>query len=175
VDSDSAWRRLRAFRIDTSRDLYPGFDNTTMKFVYFWAHELGRCTNGSNAVACGCAMSRLPALDDSHRSLYHATDSHRWSLLHIAPVLPNGWVFLGESSKWVPTSSTRFTALDASAGSHGVKVNLNCAEAEVVILAALMPAQGDDDSGAAGWVVETVDILCPSSGKTVVCIGFCLM
>ena len=102
-----------SFWIDTSRDLYPGFDNTSTTALYLWAHELSRCINGSSALDSGCAARHLPALDDSHRSLFHATDSHRWSLLHIIPVLPNGWAFLGELSKWVPTSSQRFVAVDA--------------------------------------------------------------
>ena len=61
------------FYIDPARDLYPGFDNSSAAALYFWAHELGRCTNGSRAVASGCTVGpSLPALDDSHRALFHA-------------------------------------------------------------------------------------------------------
>ena len=144
--------------------------------LYFWAHELSRCTNGSHAVASGCTVGpNLPALDDSHRALFHATDSHRWSLLHIMPVLANGWVFLGERSKWVPTSSARFTGIEATSKT-GLKVSLKCAAREVVEVSVLKPmATGETGATAvAEWLVETIDVACPPSGGSVsVCIGTC--
>eukprot|EP01047_Picozoa_sp_COSAG01_P005521 COSAG01_NODE_190_length_22595_cov_16.442301_7_plen_327_part_00 len=181
------------FWIDTSRDFYPGFDNSTDRVLYFWAHELGRCANGSLAVASGCTLGpRLPALDDSRRALAHASDSHRWSLLHVMPVLPNGWVFLGEPSKWVPTSGARFTAIDVGSKAR-LKVSLRCAPAEVVGISALKPAgvrqrrqweadeeeeEEEEEEGSGGavtaeaeWSVERVDVACPSSGAVTVCIG----
>ena len=182
-----------SFWIDTSRDLYPGFDNSSSSSsssspapvaLYLWAHELSRCANGSLAVASGCTLGpQLPALDDSRRVLFHATDSHRWSLLHIMPVLPNGWVFLGELSKWVPTSGARFTGTDATSKT-GLKVSLKCAVAEVVEVSVLKPTTkrewGADESGgvtaatsADEWLVETVHVACPSGGTTSVCIGSC--
>ena len=90
-------------------------------------------------------------------------------------VLPNGWVFVGETSKWVPTSSTHFTALDAADGSNCVNVSLNCAhaQAEVVSMVALRPAHSEGGAGAAEWVVETVEAACPTSGEAVICRGSC--
>lgn len=165
--------------IDTTRDLFPGYDNNTKNSVYLWDHALQYCVNGSRAIASGCATNKLPALDDSQRHQQQRTDSHRWSLLHTVPVLPNRWVFMGELAKWVPTSSKRFTALDGSSSERGVRVSLTCAHAadggaEHIELTALQPigsADRTDDHGE--WLIQTIELVCPSSGEASVCIGSC--
>ena len=57
------------FAVDPAQDFYPGFDADGSGHVYLWEHEVARCSNGSAAVAGGCAMLVLPKLDDSHRPL----------------------------------------------------------------------------------------------------------
>ncbi len=165
--------------IDTARDFFPGYNNSTTDSVYLWDHTLQQCANGSLAIASGCVVNELPALDDSRRPQQHRTDSHRWALLHAAPVLPNRWVFLGELVKWVPTSSKRFTTLDASSSAKGVRVSLTCAHAadggaEHIALTALQPIESADQVDNHGeWLIQTIDVACPSNGEVSVCIGSC--
>jgi hypothetical protein len=47
-----------------------------------------------------------------------------FQLVHVAPVLPNGWVVLGETAKWVPVSPDRFSSIAASGSGPGVAVAL---------------------------------------------------
>ncbi len=164
--------------IDTARDFFPGYDNNTEESVYLWDHTLQYCANGSRAIASGCVLSKLPALDDGRRPKQQHTDSHHWSLLHAAPVLPNRWIFLGELAKWVPTSSKRFNILDGSSSPRGVRVGLTCVHsangsAEHIELTALRPIGSVDVDGQDEWLIQTVDVVCPSSGEASVCIGSC--
>lgn len=165
--------------IDTRRDLYPGYDNTSDRALYWWHHTLHNCANGSRAIASSCVLSQLPALDDSRRPLLHHRDSHHWSLLHATALLPNGWVFLGELMKWVPTSSRRFTTIDGTSTASGVRVSLTCAHpadgpAEQVEVTALQPiGKSDGVSDQGEWVIRTIGVTCSSDGQASVCIGSC--
>ena len=58
-------------------------------------------------------------------------------LWHTAPVLSSGFALLGETGKWVPVSSRRFSHLDTTA--NGFSVQLNGAVGEKVDVAIAMP------------------------------------
>ena len=173
--------------VDTELDFYPGFDPDAAPHVYIWDHEVtasaSKCVNGSAAVGTGCAATTMPALDDSNRPFLQHFDSHKWSLLHVMPVLQNGWVFLGElGSKWVPASGARFSALEATSP-HQVGVTAACSADEVLRVGALkpMPPQDGDTGGGEGgrstgddWVVAVHEIKCAgASGEQHICIGRC--
>ena len=98
------------------------------------------------------------------------------------PVLQNGWVFLGElGTKWVPASSARFTALDATSPQQ-LAVTAACAADEILRVVALKPmAKGAGNAGAGAgeagqhdWTVVVHEVKCGAQhGEQHICIGQC--
>ena len=121
-------------------------------------------------------MSSLPPLDDSARPLLRASDSHRWSLMRVVPVLPSGWVFLGELEKWVAASSMRFSDLASVQGARGVSIAVDFAPGkESVQLVALAPHTVTQAvRHNAEWTIVTARVVgSEEGGKQTVCIGQC--
>jgi hypothetical protein len=158
------------------------------------------CTNGSLASAC------FALVDDAHplaidtgaapdtQCAAAPNNSLAFSLLQLAPVLPSGWVLLGELSKVVTLSPQRFLvhagapapaatdsdALDAVAelgsdGSAELSFRLVGAPGEVVELTLVCPAAADPVAApAARAMAGTVLVLVvqlSASGKAAVRCG----
>jgi len=160
------------YHISPELDMYPAIHSASkLNHVYLWHHDLlSKCRNGSDASA-GCANSAFPALDDSQRPLRKSFDSHRWSLLHVIPVLLNGFVFLGEAlSKWVPVSEKRFRSVAAvgAGAAGGVAVSFEAVKGERLKLAALIPSAAGGDR----WTVRLMDVEC-AGGVQHACFGNC--
>ena len=77
-----------------------------------------RCAAGAAASSC-----LTPFSADSGKSLAVATgtaaDERLWMLQSLAPVLPGGWVLVGEMSKYVPVSPQRLVVAAAAADASG--------------------------------------------------------
>lgn len=152
------------FAVDPRRDFFPGFDTRSTApggsgHLYRWDYNRMKCANGTDAVASGCVLQSLPKIDDRVRPIL-PFDSHRWSLLHVLPELPGGWVFLGDCSKWVPTASKRFPSIRVTEG--GLLVTVEGAVGERLELTAITPARR----------VEVIDVLCSGEEQSV-CFGSC--
>lgn len=76
--------------------------------------------------------------DDSHSLAVPKTDKWSFNYWTVAPVLKNGWVILGEITKWVSMSAARFTSIDVAQDS--LKLELAGATGEEVQIAFLKPA-----------------------------------
>jgi hypothetical protein len=171
--------------VDTEQDFFPGFsapppaedeEQEQQHVVFIWEHDVAmRCVNGSAAVASGCCTTTMPALDDSPRPYLHHLDSHKWSLLHVMPVLAGGWVFLGElGSKWVPAAASRFS--DFESNSEGLTVVAKCTPGEILRVGALKPVRepGASIAGAAAsrdWAIVLKEVGCGNARSTAVAFG----
>lgn len=150
-------------------------NSSSSKHVYIWEHDVksSKCANGTaSVVKTGCVTTMMPALDDTGRPHLQSFDSHKWSLLHVMPVLANGMVFLGElGSKWVPVSGARFSGVDAPATTlKMLVVTASCTPGEVLHVGAL--AMNSNPSG--DWTMLTQEVKCSdSSGKQRICFGHC--
>ena len=88
-------------------------------------------------------------------------------MLHAMPVLSNGWVLLGELSKWVPAAAARFGELRVRA--QGLQLQLHVAAGETVRVSALRPHPRDK---AEGEVLE-VHATATTAGSQLLCLGIC--
>ncbi|KAH8061053.1 hypothetical protein JL722_4347 [Aureococcus anophagefferens] len=74
------------------------------------------------------------------------TDEWTFEIHTVAPVLPNGWAFLGETAKWIAVSNDRVEAI--AYDDAGVHVTVRGAAGERVDLAFLAPGRGPRTSPA---------------------------
>lgn len=75
------------------------------------------------------------AFDDAHPLQLSPSNQFNWELWHASPVADNGWALLGETDKWVPTSSDRFVAWSVDASSASVELEGEAGETVVVSFA----------------------------------------
>ena len=89
------------------------------------------------------------------------------------PKLLNGWVFLGDLSKWVPVSTKRFLSVEPLTGAdgNGIGVDVACVEGEVMDLTALKP---HTTGTAQEWTTVIVRVDCKYTAQQTVCMGLCL-
>ncbi|CAE7881461.1 unnamed protein product, partial [Symbiodinium necroappetens] len=132
-------------------DFYPEIDMARRWVARRWHrdHHANLCVNGSEAESSGCLFGEIRSADDfpsilNDRSLMVENDTHQFDLWQFAPVEDNGWVFLGETGKYVSVSSKRFSRVRPL--QHGLLVTLAGVVGEEVRLTALMP-------NSAGWTV----------------------
>jgi hypothetical protein len=79
----------------------------------FVAAEFGRAPCANNSVAASCLLAfgeGAAALNVSTQSGASGTAPRLWRLLSAAPVMPGGWVLVGEESKFVRVSPQRIVA-----------------------------------------------------------------
>ena len=150
------------FVLDGGWDLYPAVGEEQRVVWWNWHIASSHCINGSRAVAGGCVATAMPALHDT-RPRDRATDSHSWSLNIGSPLLPSGWVLLGERDKWVSTSTTRFKRVTDS--SESLAVEITGVASEVVTIVALQPVTGTGDT--AEWLVREQTVVCSGGSQTV--------
>ena len=139
------WFSILSTRIDTTStckgigtdSLWPASQGSS--FVSFTFGQ--RCTAGAAASSC-----LTPFSADSGKSLVVATGTSAterlWMLQSLAPVLPGGWVLVGEMSKYVPVSPQRLVVTAAAAAA-----------------AAASGGGGGGDSAGASDAFDTADIV----------------
>ena len=89
-------------------------------------------------------------------------------LFHVAPVLPGGWVVLGETRKVVPVAAARFASIKPLAGG-GLSLRLVGSEGEhVEVLFGQVGSGGS--AAAAAAVVASRTVVLPASGAATVTI-----
>jgi hypothetical protein len=109
-------------------DLQVGTDRTYLTFHYH---------NGSLSLPAVNVLSRTSPLP-----LAPAAARAAFTLHYASPVLSNGLVLLGETSKWVPVSRQRLAWY--SEGQQGVVLGLQGGAAEAVTWSWAMPMQGGE-------------------------------
>lgn len=100
--------------------LFPTPPNTTTFLVAPFGGV--PCLSGSLASSCLAPWSATLPLDVSTLPCPSGSGCRNWKLLSVAPVLPGGWVLVGELGKYVAVSPQRFTS--------AVAINSTDAEAE---------------------------------------------
>lgn len=100
-------------------------------YMYFKLDDPA-CVAGGDASGC------LRPIDAAHPAQLVDTDSSGLAVFLVAPVMPQGWVLLGEASKLVPISEDRISLLTGqSAPGGGLSVNIvGAARKKVELLAA---------------------------------------
>ena len=73
------------------------------------------CHDGAPALTClapfGGPQTRPSALNTTTPSTHSSYPGRAWKLWSLAPVLPGGWVLVGEQSKYVHVSPQRFNSV----------------------------------------------------------------
>jgi len=119
------------------------------------------CIDGQAAIQGGCieAPGKIYSDNDmpmilNDRPIMVMNDTHVYDLTMMAPIGPNGWVFLGDVSSYVSVSSKRFKTISYSP--VGMVVAMAGVVGETITLTALKPnantAQDDE------WLVMTKDV-----------------
>ena len=130
-------------------DLQAGTERSYLTFYYH---------NGSLSLPAVRPLSRSSPLP-----LAPAVSRAAFTLHYASPVLSNGLVLLGETSKWVPVSRQRLTWY--SEGQQGVVLGLQGGAAEEVKWSWAMPQQGG------GWMVMATACTLNEEGRAVLSIG----
>lgn len=127
-------------------DLFPRLDMSNRSWAAHRWHESARptlCLQGELAVKSGCMLgpsalveSDLPIIQND-RPVMVANDTHQFDLLQLSPVLENGWVFLGDLTKYVSVSGKRFSEVRVT--STGIIVEAHGLQNESIQLTALRP------------------------------------
>ncbi len=124
-DGSQVWRWHYVLAVSThgpftlpAEDLGPAFNASAggyMVFNYFQTGSgpVGTLSGGGSGGVAGAAAYTIPMV----QALPSApSGSHQLQYLLVAPVLPGGWVLLGETGKLVPMSTLRTTNFTAVAG-----------------------------------------------------------
>lgn len=132
-----------------------------------------------DALSSGCIQGitadGMPSLHND-RPIMVANDTHAYDLHMLAPVGPNGWVFLGDTARYVAVSSKRFASVAYLPQTLAVQVV--GAKGEAVRLVALKPKPSPAAApaswlgsgvSAAAWdvVVRTATIISSSTAVEV--------
>jgi len=122
----------------------------------------------AHALADAAATARLEQQGFTQQE--HVRAALPFSLVHIAPVLPCGWVLLGEASKFVAVSNARVTALSCSAGTRGMlALAFRGAFGEVVTWQLMRMQPPAPPPYRAQDIVEVRCVVSPSLAAEVVC------
>lgn len=152
IDVHASWHLQKG-------DFYPPLDMNLGWVAHRWhrLHAPTPCLPGQLAVKSGCLLgpsafieSDLPrVLND--RPVMVANDTHRFDLLQLSPVLANGWVLLGETTKYVSVSRKRFRSVTVT--SAGISVEADGVINEEIQLVALQPTEKSDISSGQEWTI----------------------
>jgi len=93
---------------------------------------VGYPSTSSVAVIEANTTSTVTVLGPGSSLTAKACGRYDFQLYSIAPVLPNGWALIGETAKWVPVNSVRFS--DLSYDDDSVTVTLNGAVNEAIVV-----------------------------------------
>lgn len=137
IDVSSPWQLQ-------GTDPYPRIDPASGWVARRWHLSDGRptpCVQGQLARASGCLLAQpLPRIVND-RPIMVRNDTKTYDLFHLAPVLANGWVLLGDTSRYVAVSQKRFGSI--SIYPRGIRVVVTGASGEHLFLTALCPASED--------------------------------
>lgn len=126
--------------------VYPPVSGRVLGRRWHQSHAPTPCAPGLGAVASGCILPPSNTWDIlNDRPIMVANDSHHFDLLQLSPVLPNGWILLGELEKYVSVSPQRFTEIRVS---DGIWVELQGVPGEEVRIVALEPTVSSEE-----WIV----------------------
>ena len=125
--------------------VYPPVSGRVLGRRWHQSHAPRPCRAGQRAVASGCILPPSKTWDIlNDRPIMVANDSHHFDLLQLSPVLPNGWILLGELEKYVSVSARRFAEIRVS---NGISVELQGVPGEQLRIVALEPTSGKE------WIV----------------------
>ena len=98
----------------TSTDLYPAMSAASGWVAHRWG---SLCAAGALAVASGCVAAvaseaTMPVLHTGPPSKAAVkNDTHTFALHQLAPIFPNGWVLLGDLTRYAAASARRIPAV----------------------------------------------------------------
>jgi len=158
-------------------DFYPRVTASDGWVLRQWhrVHQENSCEAGADAVESGCVQTVIRRPQDlpsirNRRPIMVQNDSYTFDLWQLAPIGPNGWIILGDTSRYVSVSSKRI---------HGIDYSGSCARASVVgsqgehiVLTALQPRSPDAPGHVKQWTVVTRKVLF-SSTSSVEAVEFC--
>lgn len=128
----------------SERDLYPPVSAASGWVARRWhaGHAPNLCQQGAAALSSGCIAAVVRGEDDmpaiaNDRPVMVQNDTHVFDLWQFAPIAANGWVVLGDTSRYVSGSGTRFLALDFLPS--GVRAQVGGSLNEQLALTALRP------------------------------------
>ena len=139
IDVNQPWALSEA-------DFYPRVHATSGWVARRWhsEHVSTACNVGEAAVSSGCITGKV-IRSDHDMPILHTTrpimvrnDSHRFDLWQLAPVAANGWVLLGDLTRYVSVSLKRFQSVAFTAS--GITAIVSGAPGETLLLTALKPA-----------------------------------
>eukprot|EP00438_Fugacium_kawagutii_P003001 Skav233480 [mRNA] locus=scaffold1310:56392:61546:+ [translate_table: standard] len=167
IDVHASWHLQKG-------DFYPALDMKLGWVAHRWhrLHAPTPCLPGQLAVKSGCLLgpgafieSDLPrVLND--RPVMVANDTHQFDLLQLSPVLANGWVLLGETTKYVSVSRKRFRSVTVT--SAGISVEADGVINEEIHVVALKPTEISDISPGREWTIIQKTVRFESSSSVVV-------
>ena len=119
-------------------DLWPKPASSTSYNLWQWNNSACSADKGPGD-ACAAALQRDTMVAGAPTPARPSPDQVKWALWSAAPVLSNGYSFLGEKDKYVSVSPNRFKAVAAPGAGAGIEVALVGAPGEEVALVYIAP------------------------------------
>jgi len=141
----------------SSKDLYPDLRPATGWIARCWHHEHApsSCTSGSVAPSVDCDINVIESEADmpwllNTRPIMVANDTHVFDLMQFAPIGNNGWVFLGDLTRYVSVTKRRFRQVLFTEA--GMRITVEGVAGETLVLTALQPVVPTKHNKKKSWV-----------------------
>eukprot|EP01065_Artemidia_motanka_P035546 TRINITY_DN43453_c0_g1_i1.p1 TRINITY_DN43453_c0_g1~~TRINITY_DN43453_c0_g1_i1.p1 ORF type:complete len:791 (+),score=261.97 TRINITY_DN43453_c0_g1_i1:49-2421(+) len=167
IDVTEPWKVMPA-------DLWPAVDITSGWVARNWFTGSGvtQCVHGSGAVSSGCVAgpsitdaAAMPTIHNTRPGAAGQNDTMQFDLLQLVPVMRNGFVLLGDISRYVSVSSKRFSFVEET--QNGVRLGVMGQAGEQLTVTVLQPASRTGGA-VQEWTVVALPVTIPASGTATV-------